>query len=93
MPEPGGTALARHVAEKQLPVCLWAYESDVVESIEQRRENHRYLPGVALPSGLSATTSLEEALAEADYLVFAVPPMWQEQSCAAWRRCFPCPFP
>ncbi|GMV51370.1 MAG: Glycerol-3-phosphate dehydrogenase [NAD(P)+] [Nitrospirae bacterium] len=68
-----GTALARHVAEKQLPVCLWAYESDVVESIEQRRENHRYLPGVALPSGLSATTSLEEALAEADYLVFAVP--------------------
>ena len=25
-----GTALARHLAHKQIPVCLWAYEADVV---------------------------------------------------------------
>ncbi len=68
-----GTALARHLAAKEIPVRLWAYEPEVVHGIERRRENHVFLPGVPLPATLSATNSLPDALAGVDCLVFAVP--------------------
>ena len=68
-----GTALARHVAEKGLTVTLWAYEQEVVEAIQSKRENSLYLPSVRLPTALTATTSLAEAVHSVDALVFAVP--------------------
>src|ERR671912_594999 len=68
-----GTALARHLAEKQLLVRLWAHEPEVVRGIESRRENQLFLPGISLPASLSATNSLTEAVAGADCLIFAVP--------------------
>ena len=68
-----GTALARHLAEKQVPVCLWAHEPEVVQAIQLRRENTVYLPGVLLPPTLSATNVLADAIAGADCLIFAVP--------------------
>ncbi len=68
-----GTALAWHLAEKQVPVCLWAHEPEVVQAIEHRRENTVYLPGVLLPPTLSATNVLADAITGADCLIFAVP--------------------
>ena len=68
-----GTALARHLAEKQIPVCLWAHEPEVVRAIQLGRENTVYLPGVLLPPTLSATNVLAVAIAGADCLIFAVP--------------------
>jgi glycerol-3-phosphate dehydrogenase (NAD(P)+) len=68
-----GTALARHLAHKQIPVCLWAYEADVVHEIESRHENRLFLPGIPLPPALSSTNDLEKAMEGADCLVFAVP--------------------
>jgi glycerol-3-phosphate dehydrogenase (NAD(P)+) len=68
-----GTALARHLAEKHIPVRLWAHEAEVVRVIESRRENQLYLPGVPLPAILSATNVLPEAVTGADCLIFAVP--------------------
>lgn len=68
-----GTALARHLAEKQVPVCLWAHEPEVVQAIQVRRENAVYLPGVLLPPTLSATNVLADAITGADCLIFAVP--------------------
>ena len=68
-----GTALARHLAEKGLTVTLWAYEQEVVEAIHSKRENSLYLPSVPLPTTLTATNSLAEAVHSVDSLVFAVP--------------------
>ncbi len=68
-----GTALARHLAEKQILVRLWAHEPEVVRGIESRRENQLFLPGISLPASLSAMNSLTEAVAGADCLIFAVP--------------------
>ena len=51
-----GTALAAVLAGKSLPVMLWAREPDVVASINGERENTRFLPGVCLPEGITATT-------------------------------------
>lgn len=68
-----GTALAKHLAEKGLQVSLWAYERDVVDSINQTQENRVFLPGVALPSSLAATNSLAQAASDCEGLLFAVP--------------------
>ncbi len=68
-----GTALARHLAEKQMSVRLWAHEPEVVQVVEQRRENVVFLPGVRLPATLTATTVLSEALTGVDCVIFAVP--------------------
>ena len=68
-----GTTLARHLDSKGLTVRLWAYEPEVVEAIRAKQENTLFLPGVSLPPGLLATNSLAEALAGAQWLLFAVP--------------------
>lgn len=68
-----GTALARHLAEKPISVCVWAHEAEVVQAIERRRENVVFLPGVQLPSTVTATNHLSDALAGADCVIFAVP--------------------
>ena len=67
-----GTALAKLLAEKGNRVTLWAIEPDVAESVSRAHEN-RYLPGVALPELLSATTDPEKALAGASMVVLVIP--------------------
>ena len=57
-----GTTLARHLVNRGLTVKLWAYENEVVESINLKRENSLFLPGITLPKALSATHSLQDAV-------------------------------
>src|SRR5574337_481041 len=68
-----GTALAKHLAEKGLEVRLWAYEHDVVNAINSSHENSVFLKNVLLPPGLTATSSLVEAVKGRDGVLFAVP--------------------
>jgi glycerol-3-phosphate dehydrogenase (NAD(P)+) len=68
-----GTTLANLLAKKGLPVRIWAYEADVVATIEQERENRRFLPGVPLHEGLRATGDLAAALAAAQVVVSVSP--------------------
>lgn len=68
-----GTALAKHLAEKGINTCLWAYERDVVDSIRAKQENQLFLPGVTLPASLRVTNVLGEAVQGCDGLLFVVP--------------------
>lgn len=68
-----GTALARHLAEKDVGVHLWAYEREVVEAISSKQENSLFLPGIRLSPSLSATNSLADALRDVETVLFAVP--------------------
>lgn len=68
-----GTALAAHASRLHHEVRLWAREAPVVESINQRRENALFLPGIALPPELRASSDVEEVVAGAE-LVLLVPP-------------------
>ncbi len=45
-----GTALASTFAQLGHSVTLWAYESEVVESIRARHENEIFMPGIKLPN-------------------------------------------
>jgi glycerol-3-phosphate dehydrogenase (NAD(P)+) len=68
-----GTALASHCARAGLPVRMWVREPEVAAAVNERRENPAYLPGVTLPSGISATCRLDEALADAQVALVVVP--------------------
>jgi glycerol-3-phosphate dehydrogenase (NAD(P)+) len=68
-----GTALASQCARAGLPVRIWIREPEAVTSVNERRENALFLPGVELPPGLRATGRLEEALADAQVVLVVVP--------------------
>ncbi|SKB60215.1 NAD(P)H-dependent glycerol-3-phosphate dehydrogenase [Sphingopyxis flava] len=67
-----GTTVASLVS-RNAPITLWARDAETVASINREHENPKYLPGITLPAALTATTSLEEAVASADVLVMGVP--------------------
>jgi glycerol-3-phosphate dehydrogenase (NAD(P)+) len=57
-----GTALADLLARNGHEIALWAFEADVVASVNARHENVRFLPGAALAPSLRATASFADAL-------------------------------
>lgn len=66
-----GTAVAGLVSTRT-PTTLWARRAGLADRINARSENPEYLPGVPLPSGLTATGDLDDAGA-ADVVIMAVP--------------------
>jgi glycerol-3-phosphate dehydrogenase (NAD(P)+) len=68
-----GTALAALIARHGHPVTLWGRDAAVVAAIDQRQQNPHYLPGIALPATLRATTNLAAALHGADLVLVVVP--------------------
>ena len=68
-----GTALANLLAANGHGVRLWAREPDVVESINDVRENRRFLPGVCVGDRVRATDDIDDALADADIVTYVAP--------------------
>jgi glycerol-3-phosphate dehydrogenase (NAD(P)+) len=68
-----GTALADLLARNDHRVTLWAYESDVVESINARHENARFLADATLHKSVRATGDVGEAVRGADVILFVTP--------------------
>lgn len=69
-----GTALAARVLSKNFDrVALWCRRETVADEINSLRQNQDYLPGVSIPDNVMATSSLEEALADQDLIVWSVP--------------------
>jgi len=68
-----GTALADLLARNGHRTRLWARETDVVESVNSRHENARFLAGFALHESLSATDDMNAALDGTELVVYAAP--------------------
>jgi len=68
-----GTALSFVLSQLGHTIGLWAYEDEVVECIRTRRENALFLPGVRLPECVAPTSSLSEAVGEAQFVLTAMP--------------------
>jgi glycerol-3-phosphate dehydrogenase (NAD(P)+) len=84
-----GTTFAKVLADAGRQVTLWARRPEVAREITARHRNPEYLPGVALPDGLRATTDPAEALAGAHAVVFAVPAQTLRGNLAAWVPLLP----
>ncbi|PYI83313.1 MAG: glycerol-3-phosphate dehydrogenase [Verrucomicrobia bacterium] len=68
-----GTALARLLHEGQNEVFLWGHSAEHLEDLRRTGRNERYLPGIALPSGLRFQTDPAHAVDSAECVVVAVP--------------------
>ncbi len=68
-----GTALGVTMVRAGHVTTLWARDEDTVSALNERHENPRYLPGIALEAGLRATTSLQKAVSAADCILAVVP--------------------
>ena len=67
-----GTALATHCARVGHDVRLWGRDAGLMDEVARTRENAGYLPGIRL-DGVTATGSLQAALAGAPVVIAAVP--------------------
>ena len=68
-----GTALGLVAARAGHDVRLWARESDVIEAVNARQENPRFLPGVALHQGLAASGAMGEVVGWAELVALVAP--------------------
>jgi glycerol-3-phosphate dehydrogenase (NAD(P)+) len=69
-----GTAFGLVLADAGNDVVLHARRDDVCANINDKHENTEYFPGVELPSAVRATTSADEALDGAQFVVVAAGP-------------------
>ena len=67
-----GCALA-HTFSGRNEVIIWSYFPEETEDLIRYRENRKFLPGVTLNENISFTSNMEEAVTNADFVVFAVP--------------------
>lgn len=84
-----GTVLARMLADNGREVILWARRAELARTIDQRHRNPDYLPGVRLPSAVSATADPAVALAGADVVALALPAQVMRDTVRDWRSLMP----
>ena len=67
-----GTTVAA-LAAANTPTVLWARRAELASQINRNHVNSDYLPGFSLPDALWATSSMEDAVRNADVVVMGVP--------------------
>jgi glycerol-3-phosphate dehydrogenase (NAD(P)+) len=67
-----GTALSIALADRGLDVTLYGNEASIRDEINTRHENAHYLPGIALPERIHATTEITE-VKDAPLILLVVP--------------------
>ncbi len=84
-----GTAFSLVLADAGNDVTMWARREEVCATINERRENTDYMPGVELPRSIVATHDPERALADSEFVVLAVPSQNLRENLAEWRDYVP----
>lgn len=78
-----GTTLAQVATDSGSEVMLWGRDQNVVDSINGKGINSKYLPNVTL-RGVRATTDAPTALREADIVIIALPSVTLRAQLASW---------
>ena len=68
-----GTSLAKLLAENQHQVQVWSHTEETANTINEKHENTKYLPGFELPLNLTATSELEKSFKQAELVLSAIP--------------------
>ncbi|MEJ8776807.1 NAD(P)H-dependent glycerol-3-phosphate dehydrogenase [Pseudogracilibacillus sp. ICA-222130] len=77
-----GTALSIVLADNGHDVRLWSHRKDQVEEINEKHSNERYLPNITLPKTLIGYEHIEEAVQDAEIVLFVVPTSAIREVCA-----------
>jgi glycerol-3-phosphate dehydrogenase (NAD(P)+) len=84
-----GTAFSVVLADAGNDVTLWARREELCATINEKRENTDYLPGIELPDTVRATHDAEEALTEAEDVFFVVPAQTFRHNLREWVDLIP----
>ncbi len=84
-----GTTFAMILAEAGTSTTLWGRRAEIVDAINETRENPEYLPGTRLPDTIRATTDPAEAMDGADFVVLAVPSQTLRANLQVWKPHIP----
>lgn len=68
-----GTALAILLAEKNNIVSIYDRDKNVVDEINTKRTNEKYMKNLMIPNGVIAFDNVDEAIESAEYIVLSVP--------------------
>ncbi len=68
-----GTTLAIILAKNGHQVSLWEFDRSYAKTMQRKRENKLYLPGIDLPDEITVINKLDEASQKKQMLVLAVP--------------------
>ncbi|MBU3216226.1 NAD(P)H-dependent glycerol-3-phosphate dehydrogenase [Clostridium estertheticum] len=68
-----GTALSIMLAKKGTSVNIWDRKLSVINDINIKKENIKYLPNITVPSGITAFIDIEEVINDTDIIVLSVP--------------------
>ncbi|MBI3689935.1 MAG: NAD(P)-dependent glycerol-3-phosphate dehydrogenase [Mycolicibacterium aromaticivorans] len=80
-----GTALAKVLADAGSEVRLWSRRAEVAEAVNTTHSNPGYLPDIALPNTIRATTDAAEALDGLTTVLLAVPAQTLRTNLEQWR--------
>jgi glycerol-3-phosphate dehydrogenase (NAD(P)+) len=87
-----GTGLAVVLAHsrRKHEIRLWARENQVVQSIQDQRQNQAYLPGIEIPACVQASNDLASVLRDAQIVIGVVP---SEHAREVYLKAAPCVSP
>jgi len=68
-----GTALAMVLEENGNDVRLWSHKAKQADEINLKHTNKLYLPSAVLAENIRATSHIEEAIKDAEVIVFVIP--------------------
>lgn len=68
-----GTAVANVFVDAGNPVSIWGRDAAVVDAINERHQNPKYLKDLSLSPKLKATTDLEKLVSESKIVVCGIP--------------------
>ncbi|MVX64564.1 NAD(P)H-dependent glycerol-3-phosphate dehydrogenase [Clostridium chromiireducens] len=88
-----GSALAVLLAEKNHIVSIYDRDENVVNEINLKRTNEKYMKDLRFPKGVTAFNSIEEAIDGTDYIVLAVPSHVIRKMCIALKGKIPASIP
>ena len=77
-----GTTLAVLLYYNGHKVSLWEYNPDYFTELLYKRENVIFLPGIKIPEDINITNNIEDAVADSNMIILAVPSQFLRSSIA-----------
>jgi glycerol-3-phosphate dehydrogenase (NAD(P)+) len=83
-----GSTMAQVLTDAGNEVLIWGRNESVVNEINTRHTNSKYLSAHVLPTELHATANLDEAFAFSDVYVLAIPSSQLRETLSGWKSRF-----
>jgi glycerol-3-phosphate dehydrogenase (NAD(P)+) len=80
-----GTAIAILMANKGFNVKLWVRDKELIERINETRENAEYLPGAILPKNIVVASDMEYCCSGSESVIIAAPSHAMRDICSQMK--------